>query len=99
MKNYIANLLGIIAAKEFPASYEIFIKKILENLLVCKEDNMIDTFLRILSNILNECDDRISQITGDVLPVIMDVFKLSTVSLYIFINIFTRITKKIGRSA
>ena len=82
MKNYIASLLGVIAAREFPSCYEVFIKKILENLKTCKDDKLTDTFLRILSNIFNECDDRISQITGDVLPVIMDVFKSSTVKIY-----------------
>ena len=38
---------------------------------------MIDTYLRIITCVLNECDDRCAIITGDMLPVIMNVFKSS----------------------
>jgi hypothetical protein len=76
-KNYIAKLLGIIAAKEFPNCYEGFVKLILENLANSTEPGMIDTYLRVIACILNECDDRCAVITGDMLPVIMNVFKSS----------------------
>jgi hypothetical protein len=76
-KNFLAKLLGIIAAKEFPHCYEGFIKVILENLSKTTENGMIDTYLRIISCVLNECDDRCAVITGDMLPVIMTVFKNS----------------------
>jgi hypothetical protein len=77
LKNFIAKMLGIIAAKEFPNCYEGFIKVILENLGNCNEAAMTDTFLRILICVLNECDDRSAIITGEMLPVIMNVFKTS----------------------
>jgi hypothetical protein len=76
-KNFIAKLLGIIAAKEFPNCYEGFIKVILENLSNSSDANLIDTYLRILTCILSECDDRAAVITGEMLPVIMNVFKCS----------------------
>jgi hypothetical protein len=77
LKNYIAKLLGIIAAKEFPHCYEGFIKVILENLSNTQDQNMIDTFLKIITNVLEECDDRCAIITGEILPVILNVFKSS----------------------
>lgn len=76
-KNFIAKLLGVIAAKQFPHCFEGFIKVILENLSKTTENEMIDTYLRIISSVLNECDDRCAVITGDMLPVIMTVFKNS----------------------
>ena len=69
--------MGIIAAKEFPNCYEGFIKVILENLGNSTDPFMIDTFLQILICVLNECDDRSAIITGEMLPVIMNVFKSS----------------------
>jgi hypothetical protein len=71
-------MLGMIAAKEFPLCYEGFVKNILDNLNNTTDANMIDTYLRVLINILNECDDRCAMITGEILPVIMNVFKSST---------------------
>ena len=76
-KNFIAKLLGIIAAKEFPNCYEGFIKVLLDNLSNSSDVNLIDTYLRILTCILSECDDRAAVITGEILPVIMNVFKCS----------------------
>src|SRR5690606_4710802 len=70
-------LLGIIAAKEFPNCYEGFIKVILDNLANTTDANMIDTYLRILTCVLNECDDRCAVISGEMLPVIINVFKSS----------------------
>lgn len=77
LKNFIAKMLGVISAKEFPNCYEGFIKVILENISKETDPVMIDTYLRILINVLNECDDRCAIISGDVLPIIMNVFKSS----------------------
>jgi hypothetical protein len=77
LKNYIAKLLGMIAGREFPHCYEGFIRLILENLEKSQNAQSIDTFLRIISNVINECDDRAAVITGNVLPVILNVFKSS----------------------
>ncbi len=78
IKNFISKTLGMIAAKEFPLCYEGFVKNILDNLNNTIDATMIDTYLRVLINILNECDDRCAMITGEILPVIMNVFKNST---------------------
>ena len=40
-------------------------------------ENEIDTILRILICVLKECDDSCAIITCDVLPVIINIFKLS----------------------
>ena len=77
MKNFIAKLLGIIAAKEFPNCYEGFIKLILESLSNAADSNVIDTYLRVLYSVLEECDDRCAVITGEILPVVINVFKSS----------------------
>ena len=81
LKNFIAKLLGLIAAREFPNCFESFVKIILDNLQKAHEDEpeMIDSYLRIIINILEECDDRIAVISGDILPVILNVFKMSNV--------------------
>lgn len=50
---------------------------VLENLSNATEHSLIDTYLRIISSVLNECDDRCAVISGDMLPVIMTVFKNS----------------------
>jgi hypothetical protein len=71
-------MLGMIAAKEFPLCYEGFVKNILDSLNNTSDPVMIDTYLRVLINILNECDDRCAIITSEILPVIMKVFKSST---------------------
>ena len=73
-------MLGMIAAKEFPLCYEGFVKNILDNLNNTTDGSMIDTYLRVMINILNECDDRCAMITGEILPVIMNVFKSSTLN-------------------
>lgn len=70
-------MLGVIAAKEFPNCYEGFIKVILENLSNATDGVLIDNFLRIIICVLNECDDRCAIIAGEMLPVIMNVFKSS----------------------
>lgn len=77
LKNFIAKMLGVIAAKEFPNCYEGFIKVILESLSKSTDAVMVDTFLRILINVLNECDDRCAVISGEMLPVVMNIFKSS----------------------
>ena len=81
LKNFIAKVLGFIAAKEFPNCYESFIKILLNKLNSNKEDNVneneIDTILRILICVLKECDDACAIITCDVLPVIINIFKIS----------------------
>jgi hypothetical protein len=77
LKNFIAKLLGLIAAREFPHCYEGFIKVILENLHNSTDPGMIDMLLRVIICVLKECDDRSAIITGDMLPVILNVFKIS----------------------
>ena len=81
LTNFIAKLLGIISAKEWPNSYEVIIKKIVKGLIDSTNNpKNTETYLRIMSSILYECDDRISQMTSELLPVIVDVFKNSTKS-------------------
>lgn len=81
LKNFIAKLLGIISAKEWPNSYDVLIKKILKG-LVDSKDNPIatDTYLTILISILQECDDRIAQMTSELMPIVIETFKNSTVN-------------------
>lgn len=80
LKNFIAKLLGIIAAKEWPNSYEMLIKKVLNNLSETSNDSKQDIYLRIMIKILEECDDKISSMTCELIPIVIDVFKKSTVS-------------------
>ena len=81
LKNLISNVLGFIAAKEFPNCYESFIKILLDKLNSNKESNMnenqIDEILRIFISVLKYCDDECAVITGNVLPVIINIFKIS----------------------
>ena len=81
LKNFTAKSLGFIAAKEFPNCYESFIKILLNKLNSNNEsnpnENEIDTILKIFINVLKECDDECAIITGDVLPVIINIFKIS----------------------
>ena len=81
LKNFLAKVLGFISAKEFPNCYESFIKILLNKLNSNNASNMneneIDTILRILICVLKECDDSCAIITCDVLPVIINIFKLS----------------------
>jgi hypothetical protein len=77
LKNLVARLLGIIAAKEFPNCYEGFIKVLLDNLSQATDPVVIENYLRIFINVLNECDDRCSVISGEILPVILNCFKNS----------------------
>ena len=81
LKNIIANVLGFIAAKEFPNCYESFIKILLNKLNSNKENNInenqIDEILRIFISVLKYCDDECAIITGNVLPVIIKIFKIS----------------------
>jgi hypothetical protein len=79
LKNYISQMLGMIAAKEFPRCCEGFIKVMLENLINTNDNNMIDTYLRIITDVLKEGDDRFAIAAGDILPVILKVFKESSV--------------------
>ena len=81
LKNLIANILGFIAAKEFPNCYESFIKILLDKLNANNEsninENQIDEILRIFISILKYCDEECALITGNVLPVIINIFKIS----------------------
>ena len=81
LKNLIANVLGFIAAKEFPNCYESFIKILLDKLNSNNErninENQIDEILRIFISVLKYCDDECAVITGSVLPVIINIFKIS----------------------
>ena len=81
LKNFLSKILGFIAAKEFPNCYDSFIKillnKLNENSPSNINENEIDTILRILICVLKQCDDSCAVITCDVLPVIINIFKLS----------------------
>ena len=81
LKNLIANVLGFIAAKEFPNCYESFIKILLDKLNANNEsninENQIDEILRIFISVLKYCDDECAIITGNVLPVIIHIFKIN----------------------
>lgn len=79
ISNFVAKILGIISAKEWPNSYEMLIKKIIKGLMESKDPALVEVYLRIMINILTECDDRIAQMTSELLPVIIDVFKNSNV--------------------
>lgn len=81
MKNFICKNLGIIASKEFPNSFENFVKNILYNLQNDYENEpiMVDNYLRIILYFLEETDDRISIVSGEILPIILNVFKVSNV--------------------
>jgi hypothetical protein len=78
--NLISKLLAIISAKEWPNSYNMLIKKILKS-FETSDEKQTECLLRIMINIMNECDDRIAQMTSELMPIIIDVFKNSTVSL------------------
>lgn len=80
LNNFVAKVLGLISAKEWPNSYEVLIKKIVKGLVEIKDPVVLETYLRIMDNILQECDDRIAQMTSELLPVVIDVFKNSDVS-------------------
>ena len=81
LKNLISNILGFIAAKEFPNCYESFIKILLDKLNTNTEsninENQIDEILRIFISVLKYCDDDCAIITGNVLPVIINIFKIN----------------------
>lgn len=100
LKNFVAKLLGIISAKEWPNSYEMLIKKILKGLSENKDEESNDRYLTIIICILNECDDRIALMTSELLPIVIDSFKNSTVSYYSIKNIllYSQI-KKIEKNA
>ena len=85
LKNFVAKLLGMISAKEWPSSYEVIIKKILRGIIESKSDIVTDNYLTILLNIIQECDDRIAQMTSELMPIVIDVFKNSTVSILFLI--------------
>jgi hypothetical protein len=78
MKNFIPAILGIIASKEQIPLIENFLKAIIDQLAKNKDDeNMIDSLLRIVASILTNSDNDIISISGNVLPIILDVFKNS----------------------
>lgn len=58
----------------------MLIKKILKS-FETSDEKQTECLLRIMINIMNECDDRIAQMTSELMPIIIDVFKNSTVSL------------------
>lgn len=76
----------MIAAKEFPRCYEGFIKIILENLQQATDPDTIDTYLRIITDVLNEADDTFGVMTNEILPIVLNVFKTSTVN-FVLIHI------------
>ena len=80
LKYFIAKLLGLIAAKEWPNSYEMLIKKVLKALSDSNDDEKSDIYLRIMIRILDECDDKIATMTSELIPIIIECFKKSTVS-------------------
>lgn len=73
-------MLGLIAAREFPRCYEGFVKVVVDNLQSSNDPTMIDMYLRIIYDILNESDDRFAVMTIEILPVILNVFKGSSVN-------------------
>ena len=81
LKNLIANVLGFIAAKEFPNCYKSFIKILLDKLNAYNEsninENQIDEILRIFISVLKYCGEECDIITGNVLPSIINIFKIS----------------------
>lgn len=83
--NLVSKLLSIISAKEWPNSYNMLIKKILKS-FETSDEKQTECLLRIMVNIMVECDDRIAQMTSELMPVIIDVFKNSTVSICIFLE-------------
>jgi len=80
LKNYVAKLLGIISAKEFPNCYNDFVKVLLNYLSQEVDAVKIETYLRIVQAILIECDDRIAAFTGEIMPVIVKIFKESNLN-------------------
>lgn len=89
LKNFISKLLGMIAAREYPICYDAFFKILLQNLLNVSNtgssaneetNNSIDTYLRIIYDVLNEADDRFAQFSDEILPIILTVFKNSKVN-------------------
>jgi hypothetical protein len=91
ISNFIAKILGIISSKEWPNSYEMLIKKIIKGLVESKDPAIVEVYLRIMINILTECDDRIAQMTSELLPVIIDVFKNSNVRIQFIILILNKL--------
>lgn len=80
LKNFISKMLGLIAAREFPRCYEGFVKVIVDNLQSSNDSAMVDMCLTIIYDILNESDDRFAVMTIEILPVILTVFKSSSVN-------------------
>lgn len=77
-----AKLLGFISAREWPNSYELLIKKVLKSLTEVEGNSLeVDFYLRVMIQILSECDDRIAQMTSELLPVVIEMFKSSTVGI------------------
>ena len=66
-----------------PNIYENFLDNLLEGLKNNTEQHIVDTFLRILINIINECDDRITDFSGYILPVIFHTFTNSQVNFLV----------------
>ena len=58
-----------------------FVKNILYNLKNAYENEptMVDNYLRIILYFLEETDDRISLISGEILSIIINVFKVSKI--------------------
>ena len=81
IKNFLSKSLGYIAAKEFPYCYDSFIQillsKLKDNSTENGNENEIDTILRIFISVLKHCDDSCANITFEVLPIIINIFKVS----------------------
>ena len=75
INHFTSKLLGIISAKEWPNSYDMLISKLIKGMRDPVSEQQTETYLRIMSYILKECDDRIANMTSELLPVIIDVFK------------------------
>jgi hypothetical protein len=88
-------LLGIISKKELPNIYDGFLVTLLELLKNSQDQNIVDTFLRILINIINECDEGITEFAGNILPVIFHTFTNSQVKSRNNFRIVQKIKKNV----
>lgn len=90
LKNFVSKALGVILSKELPESFANFFRNIINELYVSlqTDNELIDNYLRLIINILNESDDTIAFIAAKLLPPILEVFNSSKVKLlYIYIKI------------
>lgn len=64
----------MISKKELPNIYDGFLETLLDLLKNNTDPTIVDTYLRILLNIVIQCDDRITEFVGHILPVIYHTF-------------------------